>query len=106
MRRQAVLVRGTDTGMNLVRGVAGLHVRFRGDRLGEMDAICRRPPAIELPQRLAGGPARGVEMVDQPDDMVLYALKAPDRDAELNAGAAILDRHLKHRLTTADLISA
>ena len=36
------------------------------------------------------------------NDVILHALEAPDRDAELHALAAVADRHLEHRLAAPD----
>src|SRR5262245_15180323 len=63
--------------VDLVRRVARLHVALAGDGLGHVHGVDRGPARVELPQGLGRGPARGVEAVHQPDDVVLHALETP-----------------------------
>ena len=72
-------------GVHLVGGVARLQVRLARDGLRHVDGGGRGPPGVELPERLARRPARAVEVVDEPDDVVLHALELADRHAELHA---------------------
>ena len=65
--------------VHFVRGVARFEVALAGDGLGHVHGVGRRPARVELPQRLGRRPARGVEVVHQPDDVILHALEAPDR---------------------------
>ena len=61
--------------VHLVGRVARLEVRLARHRLGHVHGRGRGTPGVELPERLARGPARAVEVVDEPDDVVLHALE-------------------------------
>ena len=77
---QAALAR-----VHLVGGVARFEVGLAAHGLGHVHGVDGGPAGVELPERLGRRPAGGVEVVHQPDDVVLHALELADRHAELHA---------------------
>ena len=102
MGGQAVLGEAALAGVHLVGGVARFEVALARDRFGQVHGVGGRASRVELPERFGRGPARTVEMIDQPDDVILHTLEFPDRHAELHALLAVLHRQIEHRLAAAD----
>src|SRR5215208_6072807 len=103
---QAVFIRGADAGVYLVRRVARLQVRLAGHGLRHVNAGSGGTAAVQLPERLIGRPAGAVQVVHQPDDVILHALELADRHAELDARLAVGDGHVEDSLTATYLIGA
>ena len=103
---ETVLGHAADAGVDFVGVVAGLVVALAGDGLAQRDAAGGVAAHVQLPEGLVGGPAGGVEVVDEVDDLVLHALEAADGGAELDAGAAVVDGDLVDGLAAADLVGA
>ena len=101
---ETVLADDADARVHVVRGVAGEVVALARERGGHVHPALRGTPGVELPERLVGRPARGVEVVHDVDDVVLHALEAPDRLLELAPRAAVLQAHLEDALQPADLV--
>src|SRR6266850_7306889 len=95
---QPVLDEAALPGVDLVGGVARLQVGLAAHRLRHVHGVRGGMARVELPQRLGGRPASGVEVIHETDDVILHALEAADRHAELHALAAVGDRHLEHGL--------
>ena len=106
MQSEAVFGHAADAGVDFVGVVAGLVVALAGDGLGQADAAGGVASRVQLPEGLVGGPAGGVEVVDEVDYLVLNALEASDGGAELDAGAAVFDGDLVDCLAAADLVGS
>ena len=103
---EAVLSGAAYTSVYFVGMVAGVVIGDAANCFGQVDAIRSGALGIQLPQGFVGGPAGGVQLVDQVDDVVLHSLEASDGSTELDPGAAVFHRHFVHLLRPAYLIGA
>ena len=103
---ESVLGGAADASVYLVGMVAGVVIGDAADCFGQVDTIRRGALGIQLPQGFVGGPADGIQLVDQVDDVVLHSLEASDGSTELDSGAAVFHRHFVHLLRPTHLICA
>src|SRR5262249_18166958 len=103
---EPVLHEHTHPGVNFVGGITDVEIGLARHRLGHMHTRGGRAPGVELPERLPGGPPRAVQVVHEPDDVVLHALEPPDRHAELDAALRVRDGLLVYGLAGAHDVRA
>ena len=101
---QAVFADDAHASMDLMPTVAYLEIGFAGHGFRKVHAGSRWPTCVQLPQRLIRGPTRGVQMVDDVDDVVLHPLEPANRLAKLYTRAAIGHGHIKYSLARAHLV--